>query len=322
MKAKVKISKQKMLILISTIILSVVAIVGLAMAFLLSYNGHSPQKPTIFDDGKNIYISCQANENYRGYRFKFSANGKDLLIDSKFNIISSSYAVENGATLGTSYDVSTCFLADKEGNNSEFSKSIKWQCCKYLSSPEIKYQEEEKLLVWDEIENADYYKVYINGSDEFKKVEEPKLDLTTIEGGKRSFSVVAASNKSFYKESSVSNILDIKLVHYLPSFSSIEFDLQTKIVTAKCEESYQNVEIILNDRHFIIKNPNIVQEAGRYVYKIDLSLIYENETLIGILPISKDEYNIADKGNIRYVNVQLLENPDISEEAYDVWQKI
>ncbi len=310
MKEKTKISKQKLLIIISTIILITLAITALATAFLISYNGYSPAKPMILDDGKQIYITCQSNENYQSYRFKFSSEGKDILIDSKTNMISSSFAVEKGVKLGVDYEVSSCYVADREGNNSEYSKPIKWQCSQYLASPVIKFDLEQKLLIWDEIRNADFYKVFINGNDEFINVETSQLDLTTIEGGERVFSVVACSKKNYYKESAVSNEVNIKLVHTLVGFSSINFDLNSKIVVARCTEKYDNVDILLDSTHYIVKKFDIKEEAGFFEYRIDLKLIYSNQKIIGIMPVSKDEYNVADRDTIKYVTVEFPETPE------------
>ncbi len=312
MNAKVKISKQKMLIIISTIILSVLAIIGLATAFLLSYNGYSPAQPVVFDDGKNIYISCQANENYNGYRFKFSSSDNEIIIDSKTNIISSSDAIKNNVKLGVTYDISACYLADKEGNNSEYSKEIKWQCCQYLASPKIEFKEEQKLLIWDAVENADFYKVFISGITEPFTVTEQKFDLNSIEGGERTFSVIADvnENKTYLKASVSSNEINIRLIQTLPSFSSSSFNINTKILTSRCSERYENVEIILNTTHYFIKNPKVSFSNGFYSYNIDLSLIYDNQTLIGILPMSKDEFNVADRDNILYITVQLPESSE------------
>lgn len=307
MSEKAKINSKKLIILISTIFLIMVAVAGLAIVFFINYNAFTPSVPKVIDDGKSIYISAELNDNYCGYRFKFTNQAQDIIIDSDKNVLSTQNLIENGLELGNTYNISMCYLSKKSGNNSEFSKETNWTFYDYLSSPELSYNSEEKILEWNEIENADYYRVYFNGgSNDYVETEEKFLNLETFDCGKRIFTVLAYSNIDYYKQSAASNEVEVSIVKYLKNFSDISFDYDTKTITAESEEIYDKVIVIIGSKPYEIQLQTPPQKVGEiYVYTINVEIIYNNETLIGIYPQDKDEFNIYDGTSVRYCEVEI-----------------
>ena len=313
MSEKTKISNKKLIILISTIFLVLVAIGGLATAFVINYNGFTPQIPKVLDDGNSVYISAELNENYYGYRFKFVSEDKELILDTQDNVLSSEYLFANGVELGKTYNISICYLSKNSGNNSEYSKEVEWTCYDYLSAPIVEYNSEEKTFTWEEVENADYYRVYYNGGiDGYIETTETSLNLNDLECGERNLTVYAYSNFDYYKSSPASQDVMITIIKYLKNFSDLTFDYNSKIITAKSEEKYEKVTIILGSTPYEITLQNEPRmENDEYIYEINIEEIYNDEFLIGIYPQDIDKYNKYDGTSIKYYEVKF---PELEEE--------
>ncbi len=310
MSSKKKLNNKDLIKILSISIFVVVAVVGLAIAFLLNYNGFSPAKPSIIYDGKNIFLTAPINDSYEGYRFKFEYKEDKIILDSSVNIISTASVIEKGAKLGQTYDVSVCYLGKKAGNNSEFSQKIKWTCSIYLNAPNIVYDNETNFITWQDVENADYYQVFVNGIADPYKVEETSFDLKEIDGGERTIYVVAYSEQNGYLTSRASNIVEVEVIKILKGFSSISFDYTDKVVTAISEERYESVELLIGSSRYEIKQFSVVEEEDTFVYKISIDKIYNNEDLIGILPKDIDEYNQSNKDDVRYCRVEFPEESE------------
>lgn len=291
-------SKKNVKVIVISVILGIVALVGLVSAFLLNYNTFSPNAPVILDDGENIFISTSLNENYVGYRFKFVSNDGEILVDSTENVIDSDDVVAEGGVLGQEYKVSVCYLANNSGNNSQYSKEIEWTLETYLSSTIIEHDSETNTLTWQEIENADYYRVYYNNAENevFVDCVDLSLDLQQLDAGDKTMYVVACSRNSHIKPSGKSNILNFKLQHYFSEFTSVSFDPEKCILTAENEEYLESLKITLNGYAYTSLKFDVEKGEENYIYKVDLTTIYNGETAIGISPANVDEYNVF-KGN-------------------------
>lgn len=292
MKGKQKFSNNKLIFIICVVVLSLVALAGLTTAFLLSYNGSSPKAPLILEDGENIYISTEANDGYEGYRFKFSSTEEEIIIDCDTNIISSTFAIEKGVQLGKTYNISTCYLSEKEGNNSEYSKEIPWICSVYLTQVNIRFNEEKCQLEWDAVENADSYRVFYNGQDNYVEIDETFYSLKDVKGGEKVFSVLPISNNIGYKTNNSVKYFKLSHTHYLEGFLTISFDRETCQMTATSNEEYSSIIVYLDETTFVINMFSIVEESGIYSYTIDISSIYEGQLSLGLLPANQDEYNL------------------------------
>lgn len=293
--------RSKILIIVMSVVLGILAVGGIAVAFMLNYNTHAPKTPLVLDDGQNIYISTEMNDNYKGYRFKFvDDNDNEIIIDSENNQLTVNELIENDIELGKTYKISTCYLAENVGNNSEYSSTVTWKCQKYLQMPMAQYNSSTSLLTWDSIEGVDYYRVYISGEENYIETIENYYDLQLISGGEKTINVVGYSNDENLLTSNKSNTIQISLVHYLKPFTSIDFNSQTRIITAKSESEYEKVNIHLG-QNVIESTMFSVQKSGNeYVYTINITTIYNNEENIGISPCDIDEYNIFNGSVIFY----------------------
>lgn len=300
--------KKNAKIIIFSLIVAVFALAGLVPAFLVNYSIASPSVPTIIDDGQNICLTTSFHDSFAGYRFKFSRNGEDVLVDSQQNLITAEEFIEKGGKVGFEYDVSVCYKSKKAGNYSNYSGGLKWTCSTYLQAPTIKYETEINTLSWQEVDNCDYYKIYFNDTDgeDFIQTEDNFLNLQGFEGGERAMYVIAFSNNENIKTSPKSNILEFDLIHQLSEFSSISFDENTKKLTAENTERLDNLIISLwqgntENRYSIIKF-DIVEHVNSYTYTIDLTTIYNGERKIGISPANIDKFNIF-KGNSKTIEL-------------------
>lgn len=303
-----KIKNNKILIIVLSVVVGILALGGIVTAFILNYNVFSPEKVEILDDGHNIYISTTANDNYKAYRFKFvDSQNNEIIVDSENNIMSLSELIEEGVKIGETYIVSTCYLSDNDGNNSQYSKEISWDVYTYLDSPILNYDEEKGSLSWSQVDNADYYKVFYNNENDIISYQttEFTLDLQTINGGQREFYVVAYSNNKSYKQSNKSNVQQIKVIHKLKEFSKITFDNQSKILSIYGEEELEKFYVYIDGSSYEIIDFDVeyVTQTDQYIFTVDISLIYNNSSNIGASPMSIDEYNIFD-GNITYVDLE------------------
>ena len=291
--------RSKIIYILLSVLLALLAIGGVTAAFLLNYNTFAPDALAVLDDGQNIFISTTMNDNYKGYRFKFvDETEKTILIDSEKNQISVAEMLENKIELGKSYKVSVCYLAENVGNNSQYSKTITWKCQKYLEMPVAYYDEIYSQISWNEVENADFYRIYVNGEEEYFQTNDTFYNLKELKGGDKTIDIVAYSDDTKYLTSK-SYSLQIHFVKYLESFTSIEFDEITNIITAKASLKYDKVKIYLNETSYEANLFEIVKNGNEYVYSIDITTIYNGEKEIGISPCTIDEFNIFN-GEVTY----------------------
>ncbi len=299
-----KSKKNKIIVVLLSIFACIFAIGGVVTAFILNYNTYSPNPVEILDDGKNIYLYIEMNDNYSKYRLKFNSDGsEEIVIDSDNNIISLENLMQKGVKLGQAYTITSCYLSDNEGNNSQYSEPITWTFYQYLSSPEIIYIEEDNVIAWEEIENASYYRVFYSGDEELTsfKTEDNYYDLSLLSGKERLFYVVAYSDKDYYKQSSQSNCLEIQVVHHFIDFVSASLDSKTKILTIIGKEKLSKIFVYLENIQYDVVDFNVVydEQENQYVYTIDLTVILNQNKEIYVSPASIDEYNIFTGGMIQ-----------------------
>ena len=290
------------------VIIGAIIVSGVVTAFILNYNTSAPKKIEILDDGENVFIKADMNDNYITYRFKFSQDGgEDLIIDIDSNTLTIEELLSKGIVLGETYQISVCYLSENKGNNSEYSEPTSWTTYTYLSAPTLNYDADNDVVEWEEVDNADYYKVFVSGLDEFV-TNETKIDMQSLTGGERTFYVRAYSNTSYYKESLPSNQLDVTIVHKFLPFESVDFNDESKTLTLVGSEELKTLNVYLNDTIYECVDFDISKSNGKFTYKVDLSLLYLGGMTVGATPTNEDLYNIYD-GEITYaVGFEPLKN--------------
>lgn len=309
-KVKNKEKSNKTLYIILAVIVGLLALGGAIAAFVLNYNQSAPDKVSIIDDGKAVYVQAQMNDNYRLYSFKFTnAQDGEIIIESENNTLTIDDLLENGIEIGKTYEVSVCYLAQNEGNNSQYSQPITWTVYTFLDAPIISYDAEEEFLSWQAVENAQYYLVYYNGLTDPIQTENTYFDLQTIVGGEREFYVQAISgeevesDKKSYKDSPFSNKLNISVVHKFLDFTSVSFNEATKEITITGSEDLDSFYIYLNDTPYECIDFEKTYSDGVYTYKVNINILssYNEGDTIGASPRTIDEYNIFE-GQITYTS--------------------
>lgn len=290
-------NKKNILYVILWVIVGAIILGGVVTAFILNYNTSAPTKIAILDDGHDIYVHADMNDNYHTYRFKF-VNGEDeIIIDSDSNTLFVGDLLSQGIVLGQTYQISVCYLSENEGNNSEYSQPTEWTVNTYLSAPLLVYDDED-LITWEEVANADYYMVYINELAPIR-TEDCSIDLQSLSGGERSFVVKAYSDIDYYKDSPLSNELSVTVVHRLLPFESVNFDEETKVLTLLGSEELAKIDVYLGEEVYECIEFSKSEVDGQYTYEIDLSLIYLGGMTVGACPSNEDEYNVYE-GEVVY----------------------
>lgn len=297
----------KILFKISVCVLILVAVVGLGTAFLLNYNRFAPDSIEYIQNDENAFLYVQANTSYKGYRYVFSNAEGEIVVESTQNTLSLEECLEKGIELGGTYKVKYCYLGQTNGNNSLYSKEVEWTCEKSLKAPVISYNAEENCLVWNRVANADYYNVYYNyGELVWVKVtqkvnsQQCKFSLSGVEAGERGFYVVACSNRTYYKSSNLSNIIELDVTRQMEGFTSATFDSTKKVLTLTTKEELSEIMIYIGEKAYKCYTFTRTLSEGIYTYRIDISLIYEDGEKIGAKPLDIDKYTFY-KGDVTYV---------------------
>lgn len=296
---------KKAKVLIIAIVLVIMMIVGLVPAFLTNYNTYMPNKPVVFDDGENTFISTTYNDNYVGYKFKLiSADNNEIIIESDDNIINEEDIEISGGVLGQTYHISVCLMSQNVGNNSRFSESTEWIFQKYLTPTILSYEKNENRLTWNQVENADFYRVYFNDANDENYIDtvDLSLDLSTFDCGQKEMYVVACSNNKNFRPSNKSNTLEFDLKYYLSEFSNLSFDAKTKVLSAESNDILKEVKITLDGRVYLNNKFDVQRKGEKYIYSINLTAIYNGETIIGIRPVDIDEFNVFE-GNTKTIDI-------------------
>ena len=277
---------------------------ALALAFVLGYNPSRPNKVEIIDDGNNIYMFADVNDNYRAYRFKFTnAEKGDLVIDSTKNLMTNYDMFRSGVEIGVEYEISVCYVSEDNVQNTQYSEPIKWKTYAYLESPVI-YETGDNLIRWQNIENADYYEVHYNYQADEKIVvtDENFIDLQRIDGGQRDIYVVAKSNSESYKRSLKSNIIELTVVHEIQNFSTISLNSEgeNKILNLTSAEKIEKIIVYINNQQHKVNVTSTLQ-YNIYTYSVDITSIYVDGATIGVSPTTINEYNVYTSGQVLYL---------------------
>ena len=274
-----------------TVIVSVLfagVLIAVVLTFLLFYNSEVPNK---VEQRDNTYFYVEANNNYKGYRFKFESEDQTLTFDNQSNII---YVKDmDGLIAGSKYQVSACYISEKENASSEYSEPITWTCYLRLETPMLFI--EDDIITWQEIDNASYYNVQIISSNDttLMQTQSASFDLNNISGGQYEIFVSAVSDNEYYLESNLAESLNVDFSKYFQPFTSATVNLENKILTITGEQEISKIDIkigLVTYKDFVVK-PTL--EDGKYIYNISLrDFEIDNETFVGARPSNIDQYNI------------------------------
>ena len=286
-----QLNKKKMLFILLALVIAAIAIGGIITAFMLNYNVSAPSNLRVIDDGKNVYLAVDMNDNYLKYRFVFTSGDKEIVIESEKNILSIEELEEQNIEIGQTYNITASYIGENKGSNSEESKPITWTAYKYLKATDLIYNIDDNMISWTAVEHADYYIVYISGLDPIQ-VEETSMELLNIPSGERIFYVACVSNDENYRNSLASNEISVKVIHQYLSFDSVSFDEEDKTITITGKERLDTILVYIDNQSYECVDFEISEKDGIYTYIIDISLLYHGNEKVGVCPASKDEYNV------------------------------
>lgn len=298
-------NNNKILKIIIYSLLILVAVGGLATAFLINYNPYIPDVVQVVSNQDQTLLFVQPNDSYVGYRFVFKdvAGGDEIVLESKSNSVTLDECTREGITLGRTYKVKFCYLSNMEANCSRYSDEIEFRAEITLEAPSLSLEGEN--LVWDRIERADYYIVQYNNNGGLlsKRVAQTqnqkiKFPISEVEVGDRGFYVIACSELDYIKTSQSSNIVETRVVRKMEGFSSISFD-GDKTLTLLTKESLNEIIIYVGEDGFRCYEFTKTLNGDIYTYKVDVSSIYVKDKKLGAKPVDIDEYNIYE-GEIIY----------------------
>ncbi len=262
---------------------------GLITGFLANRNLVSAPTVEVLDDGTSVYLLTQANEDYKGYRFKFTSNGQSFSIDSQTNIID--LGTNEKIKLGEKYDISVCYLGEMEGNNSKYSKEVSWQSYAYLASPQISLG--DGFISWQAVEGASYYEVY--AGDSMTIATSNKISFQELKTGTCDIFVVAHSNNANLKHSKPSNTLKgVKVVHTLSKITDIK--LSGYNLTFNSVDKLDAIEVYIDENEPITIFVEGVQSTTGYSYSVeDISAVYKSGMKLGLAPKTDDYHFYYDE---------------------------
>lgn len=290
---KNKLSKKNLWLIIVGSVIGVAIIIGILLAFLLNYNVNAPDK-VVVDKQEKTYFSVTANDSYVEYRFKFKSENTELVFDSKSNVITMEEL--KGLVAGEKYEITACYLAETEGANSDYSQPITWICYFRLATPNVSYQQ-DGVLSWDKIKNADYYTIMIFTSTGLIQKETTSLsfDLNDINGGVYQIYVCANSNNKYYEQSILAEKIEVSFIKNFKPFESAILDTKTKILTIIGSQLITNIDIKIDYK--VSKNYSVTYKkiGDKYQYEINLNsspFVVTEESKIEVSPSTIDSYNI------------------------------
>lgn len=290
-------NRKLLMILIPVIVGVVLVLTACLLAVFLSKPGQAGEVEIKSYD-RQVFVKTKVEEDQRTYRFKFTANGKSVVISSESNMLEITQALlDDKLHLGTTYDVQVCYVDPSGILAGDYGKATSFTPTLRLANPVITLSEEDgKTISWQSVEYADFYNVcYYDGSMLEKiKTTQTSFDLSAIKGGQRQVFVTSASNRTGLRESEKSNIVSLNVTHQMKAFTSGTVDKVTKRVSIISPESVDGIVLtdLLNNLEYNIVDFTTAKSADRYVITFSINLIYTtDEQTFSVKPLA-DEYNL------------------------------
>ncbi|MBQ8844479.1 MAG: hypothetical protein IJ008_00510 [Clostridia bacterium] len=282
-------------ILVIVLMCLTVCLIGIGSVFIFRLNNQEKELPsevTVYNIDNKHYVMCEVKEGST-YIYKIEQNfsqNKNVefietaLIESDKNFICLNDYDEVVLKLGQYIKVSVSYKGEIDSGNSKFSDSVTYQIDFNLSTPVLnKTQVSGKdVLSWESIDQADFYTVYYQGSTGSLKsytTKETTIDTSKLYGDIYTFSVVANSNKNYYKASNSSNVQNIKVTRKVDQFLYYVYNKDEGTLSLTSEEIVTCIRIVTgtgmfeaDDKIFI----HSVNRDGNYVYTIKNTYIYGN----------------------------------------------
>lgn len=290
-------NRKLLMILIPVIVGVVLVLTACLLAVFLSKPGQAGEVEIKSYD-RQVFVKTKVEEDQRTYRFKFTANGKSVVISSESNMLEITQdLLDDKLHLGTTYDVQVCYVDPSGILAGDYGKATSFTPTLRLANTSIALNDEDgKTISWQSVEYADFYNVcYYDGSMLEKiKTTQTSFDLSAIKGGQRQVFVTSVSNRMGLRESEKSNIVSLNVTHQMKAFTSGTVDKVTKRVSIISPESVDGIVLtdLLNNVEYNIVDFTVAKSADRYVITFSINLIYTtDDQTFSVKPLA-DAYNL------------------------------
>ena len=293
---------KKWIKILLAILLGGLAVASIVFVCILNFKDSSPEELNIKVENGHVIFSTNANSNGFGYTFKFRENNNEYYIKSDQNLLEYDQEVINaGVVVGKTYKVSVAVNREVDAGKSFYSKEVDWKATIYLDAPIISV--DSNTLIWDNIDNAEYYDIYYNHNGEMLKIRttENCYNLEKMQGGRSDIFVLAGSSNDNYLTSLTSNKLkDVDIIHEILPVSSFTFNKTNSILTIYLQEKVEALALYLDEQTYTIVD---LVYVGDNCISCNIDYIYSGQKKIGLKPKAVNEYNRCSSNPV-YIDVE------------------
>lgn len=291
---------KKWIKILLAVLLGTITVASIVLMCVFNLKGSSPDEVKIkVENGHVTFSTTQASNGY-GYTFRFKDGGTEYYIKSDQNLLEyDEKVVSVGVEVGKTYMVSVAVNGELEGGKTFYSKEVEWKAVQYLAAPQVKI--ENGTLVWNKIDNAEFYEICYSNKDKMLKVKttETKYALDKLVGGLSEIFIFAGSSNENYLTSISSNKLkDVAIIHEILPILTVNFIKSSATLTITAQELFNSFKLYLGDKTYTITQFKV--EGKKITCNIDY--IYNGETRIGVSPLPSDSYNKY-SGNVTFIDV-------------------
>lgn len=284
------VSKKKIIII--SVSVSVLALMILSVClFLVFYFKPKPAgNVEAIISAHNIVVKAETADEDRTYKFKFSSDDGELIVDSNSHIKDVTHLFWQGKLkLGKEYSLSVAYvektgiLAGKYGEPVKFTATLK------LDNPQLVL--EGNMLSWQPVQGADGYLLYYNdGKDLIEIQANSPFDISQIKGGERQIYVIATSSNEYLTDSDKSQTVSATVYHPISKIAFAYIAWNRK-VTIRMNEKVDAFVVKVGEKEYSIltENMEVVFNDNGYTYNFDATFIFTGEEMT-ISPMT-DEYN-------------------------------
>lgn len=194
-------------------------------------------------------------EGAKKYLFSLSNSSENFVIESENNVID----VSTYFNQPKNFTISVCVQGKDARSKSKPSKTFDFKSIIKLEGPTISYSETENKILFESVENADFYTVYylknnvVNSFEVENSGSIIKLDCN-FENGNYSVFVVAKSNSDFFSSSNSSNVITINIS---PSeIKPVSAELNGLILNVTLPQICDYLEIEISDKIYQFQTQN------------------------------------------------------------------
>lgn len=272
-----KLSKKSIIIITISLLAVIIATISSMFIILYIKNGKKIVLPSssqveVIKNDDDIYLISPIIKNAEKYIFNITTEKENFTIESESNIVDVSGYLSQPKT----FEIKFCAQKVDARSRSKYSKTLQYQNTEYLKTPNISFDSKDNSIVFSHINNADSYTVFYIKENEIKQKEfikqGPKAKLfLDIPNGDYTVYVVAKSNSPYFKQSKMSELIQIQIINKIPSPKSAI--LSGNKLKVELEETCEQIVIQIADiKYFYQTNGQKSLDIDLSVFNIDFKV--------------------------------------------------